>query len=399
MRLKQIRWWISTGIAICVILISGKDIGWTQVREVWLTRYEGVTTFATALTLDSQNNVYVTGYALGYTTVKYDTQTGQELWVANYAHRPLTGSPQAIAADLQNNVIVTGSSPNLGNGAAYATVKYDEQTGQELWAARFNGSANGNDQANGIVVDSQNDIYITGGSYYTGTGQDYTTIKYHGQTGQPLWVARYNGSLNGSDQAFGMTVDAENNVYVTGSSFGTGTGTDYITIKYNGQTGQQLWIARYNQTINDAARAITLDRQGSVIVTGDVGLGYVTIKYNAQTGQPVWADYVALPGSGAFAPVAVSVKADSSGDIFVIGRFNQSGSERRSLILKYNGQTGHLLWSQTFPSGFRSLALDQDGHAYVCGAGYGPNGDVPDFRVAKYDGQTGGLLWTLTRSV
>jgi len=44
------------------------------------------------------------------------------------------------------------------------------------------------------------------------------------------WVARYNGPANGYDEARALAVDNSGNVYVGGYSWGEGTRTDFTTI-------------------------------------------------------------------------------------------------------------------------------------------------------------------------
>src|SRR6476660_7828191 len=52
------------------------------------------------------------------------------------------------------------------------------------------------------------------------------------------WVARYNGTGNSYDEAIGVALDNSGNVYVAGTSRGSGTLHDYATIKYD-SVGQQ----------------------------------------------------------------------------------------------------------------------------------------------------------------
>ena len=72
---------------------------------------------------------------------------------------------------------------------------------------------------------------MTGSSVGPDSYDDYATIKYN-SAGQEQWVARYDGPGHFVDYGAAIAVDASDNVYVTGSSLGSGTNLDYATIKY-----------------------------------------------------------------------------------------------------------------------------------------------------------------------
>lgn len=144
-------------------------------------------------------------------------------------------------------------------------------------------------------MDTSGNVYVTGYSAGSekdgsGTNSDYATIKYS-SNGEQQWVARYDGSENEIDVATAIALDAAGNVSVTGYSAGKGTDYDYATIKYN-SLGVEQWIARYNggENDNDAANSIAVDDVGNVYVTGySYGDGrqsnYVTVKYSQNEGR------------------------------------------------------------------------------------------------------------------
>jgi hypothetical protein len=85
--------------------------------------------------------------------------------------------------------------------------------------------------ANGIAVDSANNVYVTGYSETNGSN-DIVTIKYN-SNGNQAWLQSYSGPGNGNAVGNAIAVDNHGNVYVTGYDTLPGGGTEIVTIKYS----------------------------------------------------------------------------------------------------------------------------------------------------------------------
>jgi len=227
---------------------------------------------------------------------------------------------------------------------------WSEEPPVEWWVVRYNGLGNSDDGANAIAIDNSGNVYVTGYSYGSSTGSDYATIKYD-PNGNERWVAHYNGPGNSFDSAYAIALDNFGNVYVTGSSYGgIGTYFDYATIKYD-SNGNQEWVVRYNGPRNgyDEAYALAIDSCNNVYVTGgsegngtdDFAYDYTTIKYDTN-GSQLW-------------------------------------------VARYDGPTGGQ--DNAF-----SLVLDDLGNPYVTGGSDGGNGS--DYVTVKYD-PNGNQLWVV----
>jgi hypothetical protein len=367
--------------------------------QIWVVRYNGPgdsADAASAIAVDNAGNIYVTGESVGsgtdsdYATVKYDA-SGMEKWVARYNGTD-NGADWANAITLDNsgNIYITGASVGSGIYEDYATVKYDA-SGVEQWVARYNGPGNSYDAACATAVDNMGSVYVTGSSWGSGTFYDYATVKYS-SLGVEQWVARYDGPVSRIDQARAIAVDGACNVYVTGESEGSGTFYDYATVKYD-SSGVEQWVVRYNGPGNyfDEARAIALDNSGNIYVTGySSGSGtfadYATVKYDS-LGVEQWV--ARYHGPGNVWDLATAITLDNVGNIYVTGESVGSGTQEDYATVKYNS-LGVEQWVARYDgpvSGndrVRAIAVDGACNVYVTGESEG-SGTFYDYATVKYD--------------
>lgn len=318
----------------------------TNGQEEWSAKYSVASGITVGITIDGMQNIYVTGYegagtSENYVTIKYNP-IGMPQWVSTYDADSLADRPSAITADNDGNVYVTGLSNTASTGADIATIKYNTN-GNQLWTARYNGPGNSSDQGYDIAVDVAGNVYVTG---YERTGntafsENYITIKYN-QSGVQQWASTYNGTGFSSDKAYALAIDDAGNVYVTGGSAGSGTGQDYATIKYN-SNGVQQWAARYSGPAPapgldiDEASSIAIDSDGNVYVTGasysTTSLDYATIKYNAN-GEEQWVERYDGPGN--LGDEGRAIGLDSEGNVYVTGKSRGDGTGDDIATIKYS---------------------------------------------------------------
>jgi hypothetical protein len=328
-----------------------------------------------------------------------------EEWVAKYCGPEADNKARAMVIGPSGNIYVTGSSEGGQTGGDIATIAYDPD-GHQLWASRYNSPDNLFEQPHAMAMDDRGNIFVTGYSVDVGTLWDFITVAYD-PSGNQLWAARYDGPANGYDEARGVETDASGNVYVAGESEGVGSSDDFATVAYS-SSGTKLWEARYNGPENgkDKAYALAVNRSsGTIYVAGDSPgninpYALTTVAYDLNGNQQWVALYTATIYSGAFADVAV----DPSGNVYVIGDgYNCAGANWDYLTVAYD-PSGVQRWAACYNGTWNwvdtvsELALDSSGNVYVtgeiftssdrssdCGTiAYDPCGD--EFWVAVYDG-------------
>ena len=382
-----------------------------QVSQQWLQRYDfdGTATsdIATAMTIDDDGNVYVTGRggALGNTdiiTIKY-SPAGDMVWTEVW-NGPNNSYDGANAITIEGDFIyVTGytEDPPLINSNRrkdFATLKYS-LGGSFQWAAYYNFSPENNweDIAYAVDADEQGNVYVTGSSKdaMPQVGyRDIATIKYN-SSGAEQWVARYNhpdegGPGTNDDVPVALRTDAEGNVYVCGWSVDMNSGIDYVTLKYS-NSGEDLWEQRYTMpgSFADTPAAMQLDENGTVYVTGtSSGFGadtalkddYATIKY-ATNGDVLWVRRFDSAVTTVANDAASDLAVDASGNVYVTGDVPSATTFGHDYYtIKYDA-AGTVVWESRWDAlGFedrpKKMKLDASGNIYITGFSTNPNGTM-----------------------
>jgi hypothetical protein len=281
-----------------------------------------------------------------------------------------------VAVDSNGNVYVTGwyrsaSTWNVGNSVSFPaqsgsnkqsfTIKYNS-TGTPQWGKTTGGSRG---EGRSIVTDSSGYVYVTGsfsssgivdlGNSVTlpnvGTNLWFTYIVKYDTDGTAQWANAVEAT-NGSD-GYGIAVDSNGNVYVTG---------------------------RYRQTTGTTSlgNSISLPQTNS-------DADPCTIKYNS-SGVAQWANGIGTEGSSGAGPnYGYGIATDSNGDVYVTGSYYHSGPSAISLgnavtiptnsttsdafIVKYN-TTGTAQWANVIDTSETigvGIATDSSGNVYVTG--------------------------------
>jgi hypothetical protein len=289
------------------------------------------------------------------------------------------------------------------------------------WAVDAGGGGN-TDFCWGIATDSQGNAYWAGsisgsaefGCTTVSPPQIAGVLAKYDSTGACQWATGITVNFNEA-WAYGVAIDAQDRIYVTGSYDGNATfnngvtlnslGSDDIFLARYDTEGNCLWARRAGASgANDEARAVAVNDSGDVFIAGFCGGGTITfdtisipnpsnyrqlaIACYDSTGAIQWAR--TSTGNGQSKNVrAISVVQDR---LYVTGTINYASAEYDGLTITPNtisalyvlacDLSGHALWVQSCGSGDHEglgIAADTLGNVFVSGRFWGtihlPNGD------------------------
>ena len=325
-------------LLVCLSLLSA-GVGFAQDYQ-WAKQLGslGNSVTATAVVADPLGNVYSTGYFLG--TVDFN--------------------PGASVVNL------------VSSGGNDIYIQKLDAGGNFLWAKNIGGT--GSDQAFGIALDNQGNVYTTGS--FTGTvdfdpsavtnnliaaGSSDIFISKMDASGNSIYAKQFGGTS--ADNACAISVDASGNIYASGYFNGTSdfdpgatvanlvsAGSSDIFVSKMDAFGNYLWAKCIGGNGDDLARAMVVDAAGAVYFTGsfrtsadfDPGLGtanltsagltndifvckldafgaYVWAKgFGGNTNNPLNADNPSFPAAS---ERGCSIALDAVGNVYTTGYF------------------------------------------------------------------------------
>ncbi|WP_116953448.1 S8 family serine peptidase [Jiangella endophytica] len=398
--------------------------------EDWEARYDGPASAFGAgedegqevLLSPSGDRLYVAGNSLpalpgtlrpDYVTAAYDPETGDELWAVRF-DGPVQGADELAGFGVSpsgDTVYVTGSSTGSGGHSDVVTIAYDGATGAQLWLAAYDGPAGAGDGAGGLAVSPSGDtVYVTGMAAVAvsdGTELDYATIAYDARSGAQKWVSLYDGPASGTDDPRAVAVSADGgSVVVTGQSRGVGTGlTDWGTVAYDAATGAQRWEMLHNGPDNGIDIAGTLVVAGDTVVVsgsddgGATSTDWATVAYSLDSGEELWAQRYDGGGGDTDVPRKVVATPDGSA-VVVTGNSWGEGTGSDYATVAYSVADGSPRWVARHDGTASGLdiawdvALTADGRFAVVTGQSDTAGTGQDYLTIAYDAATGEQVWT-----
>ncbi len=397
---------------------------YSQVFQSWVKRYVGSLTYGRdevfSLKIDNSGNPIITGLSQFYSStnfecpvIKYNRCAGNSTIdiIHNFQHGN-SDIGKDLTVDNSDNIYMTGSTSVSALGY-YDDILYGKYNSSlsRIFLNRYGGL--GIQTGNKVKTDAQGNIYV-GGFTVPGLGLnwEFYLCKFN-SNGSYLWERTYNNGIANLDhEIIDMSIDPNGYIYVTGKSFGNGSGLDIATLKYD-LNGNLLWTNRYNGNGNsgDVPFSMALDNQGYIYVGGvswqeehptEGASGarntFTVIKYNPSNGKRLWVKYF-YGTSVDRNSQCLSIATDDNCNVICTGYAKMNNSDYDYVTMKCY-PSGGTMWLKQYDNGntedyANSVGLDGLGNVYVTGRSRpqsGPN-SPSDFATLKYSASSGNQEW------
>jgi len=277
-----------------------------------------------------------------------------------------SGRAQGIALDSIENIYIAGyTRETYTSDFDMFIVKYNS-SGDYQWNVTW-GSID-NDYANDIVIDNFDNFYLAGRTTNT-TGGDYDLMLVKlNNLGEYQWNVTWGREYH---EYFGaMAVDPSGNIFLTGMLSNSPSEYDICIVKFN-SLGEHQWNVTWGGNLNDESFDIVLDSSGNIYVAGGIyddmtsETDMLLVKFN-QFGVYQW-NYTLDRTDEDY---ATGIALDASENIY-LGGYIEKSVGNVDIVLTYLDSSGVFQWNHTFGNaGYEipfAIALDSSGNINVAG--------------------------------
>ncbi|MFW9969595.1 MAG: hypothetical protein ACFFDF_05290 [Candidatus Odinarchaeota archaeon] len=311
-----------------ILLMKYNNFGEMIWNQTWGDQYDSI---AFDLCIDSISNIYVVGSSDFYgndtndiVLLKY-SNNGELIWNRIWGNE-LWDAGYSIVIDHQENLYIAGFTETRSTYGEVIFLKYTN-SGELVWNKTWGGIDT--DFAYGLEIDSDENLYITGyTSSFGAETSDLFLIKCDNE-GIIHWNITYRS--DGPALGRGLAIDSLNNIYVVANVQNLVTQNDVKVSKIN-SSGTYIWNFTYSTSKIDVGYAIDLDsKEEHIFITGYSDDDAMLIKLN-QSGSQVWVKY----WGGEYSDTAYGITNDYYDNIFITGQTENSHSDLNLFIVKFS---------------------------------------------------------------
>ncbi|MFM7176169.1 MAG: T9SS type A sorting domain-containing protein [Bacteroidota bacterium] len=257
------------------------------------------------LELDASGNVYV-GYNNSDSTTSFNVNiskfTANLASVWTYTFNP-TSSDYGVDMKVNSTGTAYALVKSIGTGGAVRYRIIRASAAGSATTTFYNFTINP-DYFTTMALDASSNIYLAGYRQSTVAGSakliTVASVLGTGSLGALRWSQLDDcGTVTGDDIAKHITIGADGNVYITGSSVGSAQhGLDAVTMKFSSVNGKKLWENFINYTLNDGAFLVSVPDINTVNVAWSSGSVVYLEQISPSTGLFVRrAAYTPTPAS------------------------------------------------------------------------------------------------------
>lgn len=227
------------------------DLLWNRTEGGWIQ----------AITIPSIDEIYVSGsHSFGAFVAKFNS-SGHRQWIT-FWNSTMGASGEGVAVDPSNNIYLAGDFANSTNGKDIFLAKYNS-TGALNWSTYWHNSTT--DMAVGIALDGANNCYLAGYEH-TGPIGNALLLKYD-PLGNQCWNRTWRAPT--ADRGAAIAVDGDS-IYMVGGKQDLGIlMDDAFLVEYNPSgelQGAMTWGLPHPYP--DEADGIAIDKDHNIYFAG-----------------------------------------------------------------------------------------------------------------------------------